>query len=114
MKCVAGDKRRPTSSNYGQYVEDKTTEKKVILRISNVVFPVYLSTIINIIIIVVVVVVVIIIIKIVIIINIINIIIIFLFIFFYIKSYLQLIRLKKEKTIHSKTLFTIPVELKST
>ena len=32
-------------------------------------------------------------------------------------SYLQLIRLKKkkkEKTIHSKTLFTIPVDLKST
>ena len=30
------------------------------------------------------------------------------------KSYLQLIRLKKEKTIHSKTLFTISVDLKST
>ena len=32
------------------------------------------------------------------------------------KSYLQLIRLKKKKkkTIHSKTLFTIPVDLKST
>ena len=30
------------------------------------------------------------------------------------KSYLQLILLKKEKTIHSKTLFTIPVDLKST
>ena len=30
------------------------------------------------------------------------------------KSYLQLLRLKKEKTIHSKTLFTISVDLKRT
>ena len=31
MKCVSGDNRSPTSPRYGQFVEGKTTEKKVIL-----------------------------------------------------------------------------------
>ena len=28
IKCAAGEKRSPTCLNYGQFVEDKTTENK--------------------------------------------------------------------------------------
>ena len=36
VKCAAREKRSPTCLNYGQFVEDKTTEnKKVIQTISN-------------------------------------------------------------------------------
>ena len=36
VKCAAREKRSPTCLNYGQFVEDKTTEnKKVMQTISN-------------------------------------------------------------------------------
>ena len=31
IKCAAGEKRSPTCLNYGQFVEDKTTENKKVI-----------------------------------------------------------------------------------